>query len=197
MDPEFYSWPDPLKIVRDTILSFTESSDLGVHVGELAEFCAQQARGAVELGRATDLNAEIQRLQQVLAKEVDALVPDVVAHLKALNPVENVNLDFRVDDGQPFRLHLLSAFAFLCQDPDCSFPFRCMEGVILGDEEPLADCIHFPVKIPSVSDQMGSDFVAWGSNYRSCEECAPVVRKMIQEDVDARFAHGGFTWVAL
>ena len=197
VDPEFYSWKDPLKIVRDTILSFTESSDLGIHVGELAEFCAQQARGAVELGRATDLNAEIQRLQQILAKEVDALVPDVMAHLKALNPVEHVNLDFRVDEGQPFRLHLLSAFAFLCQDPDCSFPFRCMEGVILGDEEPLADCIHFPVKIPSESDQMGSDFVAWGSNYRSCEECAPVVRKMIQEDVDEGFAHGGFTWVAL
>ena len=161
VDPDFYSWHDPLNVIRQTILAFSASSEVGDKLARLAELCSMQARDADRGFSDGNLNSAILTLQQEIALDVDAIVPDVLAHLTAFGPVENVNLDFAVSAGQPFRLNFISACAFLCHDPDFLFPRSCIDGLVLGDREPLEDCIHFPVKLPKSSDAMQHDFVSW------------------------------------
>ena len=196
-----YHWPDPLHKLRTLLQWAVSNSRVKTCISACETVCSSLMR-AVESQQADEsrihsLEHTHEAAQMSLKDAVVAAGDAALSRVKRLGAVilDTANpLDFRIADGQPFRLKLLSQLAEACGDCDFEFPLTCEHGVVLGDVEPLPDCLQFPVK-SDIAD-FSAEPIAWSRNYVSAESQPDIVRELIADDLNVEngYARGPFTW---
>ena len=197
-----HPWPDVLEKFRTVLQWAVSNSNVKKCVSVVEQRCTALNR-AVEAGSivVSDMAVSLESSQMSLKSAVETASSMAVEKLSSVLPAvfapRKVKCDLSIAQGQPFRLRLLSALAYVCGDPDSSFAMECESGLPLGDASPLSDCCHYPVK--SDTCDPSAELITWSKNYVSAENAPEIVRELLQDDLSSenQFAHGPLTWIQL
>ena len=89
-----------------------------------------------------------------------------------------------VEDGQPFRLKLLSRLACLMQDIDKGLPDILAQGVPTGVFEPIASSHQWPaVEAQHAQHPLDTCLKEFDSNWKNAEAQPELLQRLIEEEM--------------